>query len=202
MTSAEMNDTSMAEIDDEQSVMNGLDLFWKNVVKPNEPLMVAPIEDYFVRITNASLGPDVQKNTRTCLTVVQASDEDTDAPGVVCTLKNTYENHQLNLLVSDDIQFSVAGENTSPIYLVGYLTPAEKHASENPFDMDDDLEEADEMTEEELNEMDNKTKQKLLAGRKRKLNEMEKDTLGGLEAENEEKPLSAQKKTKNYKRKS
>jgi len=124
------------------------------------------------------------------LTVIQASDEESDAPGVICTLKNTYENHILNLLVSGDVQFQVSGKNPSPIYLTGYLSPAEQHMSENPFVMDDD----DEPTEEELEDMDIETKKQLLQqlGRKRKLAEMEDN----LEGDDEDKAPTAQKKQK------
>lgn len=179
--------------DDDENMSTGSDrqdLLWKGVVKPDEPCLASGIDKYFLRITNASFGPDVKKDTRTCLTVIQASDEESDAPGVICTLKNTYENHILNLLVSGDVQFQVSGKNPSPIYLTGYLSPAEQHMSENPFVMDDD----DEPTEEELEDMDIETKKQLLQqlGRKRKLAEMEDN----LEGDDEDKAPTAQKKQK------
>jgi len=201
MAIPEMDDLAMVDTEDKLSedMDDADDLFWKGVVKPGEPLIASRIEQYFLRITNACLGPDIQKNTRTCLTVVQASDEESEAPGVICTLKNDYENHPLNLLVSDDVQFSVSGENVSPVYLVGYLAPAEKY-SVNPFDLGDDIDDmGDEqmMDDEEDVEMGDKQIRKLLqANRKRKLHEMEKDE-SQLAGEGEEESLvSAQKKTK------
>jgi len=207
MASAELDDVTQ---DDELSDGPGMDLFWRGVVKSDEPLVASPVNDFFLRITNASLGPDVQKNTRTCLQVAQQTDDDSEPPGVICTLKNNYENHALNLVISDDVQFTVAGENPSPIYLVGYWTPGEKYIGDagNPFDMADDMEDMeddDELTEEEMQDLNNKTKQKLLqlaGSRKRTLNEMEKDVAPELMAEDEQDLTSAQKKTKDYNRKS
>jgi len=100
MTSADSpladSDENLSDVDD-----NSIDLFWKGVVKPEVPLVVSRMEGYFLRVTNASLGPDVQTNTRSCLTVVQASDEESEKPGIICTLKNDYENHPLNLLLTE-----------------------------------------------------------------------------------------------------
>jgi len=177
------------EEDETMSEQDGIDLLWKGVVKPDEPLVASGVDKYFLRITNASLGPDVQKDTRTCLLVVQPSDEESEAPGVICTLKNTYENHQLDLLVSGDVQFQVSGKNPSPIHLIGHLSPAEQHVADNPFDMEDE----DEPTEEELGEMDEQTKKQLLKqlGRKRRFDEME-----DANSEEEESPAAAQKKQK------
>ncbi|ETO31949.1 hypothetical protein RFI_05168 [Reticulomyxa filosa] len=158
-----------------------IDLFWKATVT-EEGLVVSRVENYFVRITNASLGPDAQKNTRTFLQIVQAGDDDNESPGIICTLKNGYETHPLDLLVteklvflsqkiktkqnkynpfpfpSDDVQLTLKGENLSPIHLVGYLSPAEQYIGDDSLDIDDedfaDAEEADEEAiEEELKKL-------------------------------------------------
>jgi len=144
------------------------DLFWKATVMPNEELEVGPVEDYFVLITNACLGPDANKNTRTCLEVAQSSDEPSETKGIICTLKNNYENHQLNLVVNEDLRLSVAGENPSPIHLVGYLSPPDKYLNENPYDIGGDLmgEDDDEMVDEDA-EME-MIKQGVKASSKRK----------------------------------
>jgi len=203
MESHEVDESPLADAEDSLSDVNepSIDLFWKGVVTPEEPLVASPMEGYFLRVTNASLGPDVKTNTRSCLTVVQGSDEESETPGVICTLKNDHENHSLNLLVTDQTQFALSGTNQSPVYLVGYFSPAEKHVSENPFDMDD-LEEMgdDEPTEEELEEMDNQTKRKLkdMMSRKRKLAEMEKDTTSKMTGEKEEIISFDQKKNKRH----
>jgi FK506-binding nuclear protein len=193
MTTNELEDNSMEDEEDNMSEMdeNSIDLFWKGVVKPDEPLVASRVEDYFLRITNACLGPDAQDNTRTCLTIVQGADETSEPPGVICTLKNNYENHQLNLLVTDDVQLSVTGDNASTIYLVGYLSPAEQHLGDN-LDLDDELEDMEDESElaEELKELGGKNKQ---AGRKRKLAEMENEESDVVD---EEKVTSAQKKQK------
>jgi len=161
-----------------------LDLFWKGTAKPNEPLLVVPVEDYFVRITNASLGPDANKNTRTCLEVEQASDEPSEVRGIICTLKNNYENHQLNLIVTEDLQLSVAGDNPSPIHLVGYLSPREQYLSENPFDMGDDLMDEEDEIEGEGDEDEDAQMEMLkpkkggkAAAAKRKFSTLEKSEL-------------------------
>jgi len=152
------------EEEDNMSGIESIDLFWKGVVRPGKDLLVSGVDAYFLRITNASLGPDVKKDTRTCLTVLQQEDGESST-GVICTLKNTYENHKLDLLVSGDVRLQVSGKNASPIYLVGHLSPSNQHVVENPFDIDED--EEDELTEEELGEMDAQTKKHLLKlGRK------------------------------------
>jgi len=181
------------EDDISEDMDTSIDLFWKGTVKPDEPLTVSGVEDYFVHITNASLGPDAKENTRTSLGV---TDEESENPSIVCTLKNNYENHQLNVLVTASTQFCVLGTNPSPIYLVGYLSPAEQYISENPFDMGD-LEgmEEDEEVEDAENELQQfpKSKQQAKLGQKRKLTEMVESEVAG---ENEKQLASANKKQK------
>jgi len=97
----------------------------------------------------------------------------------------------------------VSGTNQSPVHLVGYFSPMEEHVTGSPFDMGDDLEEIgdDELTEEELAEMDDQTKHKLLQnmmGRKRKLAEMEKDIESRMTTENETEPITSAKKNKRH----
>lgn len=176
-----------------EDMVSAVDLFWKGTAKPNEPLIVSRVEDYVVRITNACLGPDANKNTRTSLEVVQSNDETADAPGIICTLSNNHENHQLNLIVTETIQLAVSGEKPSPIHLVGYLSPAEQYVGENPYDLGSDLEDidVDEADEEEIKQLTAKKPQG--AGRKRNLSEMGE---GEPQDEKKEPVSSASKKLK------
>ncbi|ETO30179.1 hypothetical protein RFI_06939 [Reticulomyxa filosa] len=170
------------EIEDAEET--AIDLFWKGTVKPGEPLVVSNVEEYFVRITNACLGPDSVKGTRTSLTITQQSDENDESPQEL-SRKNVFFTCLLDTNnTTESVQLNVSGEKPSSVYLVGYLSPADQFIGEAPFDLGSDIEDVDDDVEMEESSA---VKKQGNAGRKRNLSEV-----GG----NEEATQSAAKKQK------
>eukprot|EP01084_Bolivina_argentea_P022652 42100_1 len=98
-------------------------VFWSmKLVAGEEQFIEEPsIVGYHIRITHASFGPKINKNTRT---VVMIEFEDNDEPVPICVLNSNQESIALDLIINELAMLQIDGSEASEVYLTGYLEPA------------------------------------------------------------------------------